>query len=86
DRSYTDQGTLLSRDQPKAVITELSLVVEQSLNIVQKGRVISSNNGDIPIVADTLCVHGDTKNALELLMALRTAFENHGIRVKAFSQ
>jgi UPF0271 protein len=84
DRSYTSHGTLLPRDQPNAVLTDFSLVVEQSLNIVKKGRVISSNNEEIPIVADTLCVHGDTKNALELLMALRAAFENHGIRVKAF--
>lgn len=70
DRRYQDNGALVSRNQPGAVLDKLNMVaqVEQMLN---RGQVTTMSGKNISIKADTLCVHGDNQSALEGVKAIR---------------
>jgi UPF0271 protein len=83
DRSYQDDGSLTSRRQPGAMITELQQSIDQVLTMVQQGYVRSVSGKDVPLQADTLCVHGDQPGALAFAQGLRGALETAGITLRA---
>lgn len=63
DRSYQDNGSLTPRSQPNALIEDEEKAVAQVLQMVQTGMVTTASGKEIPIAADTVCIHGDGKNA-----------------------
>lgn len=65
DRAYTDEGTLLSRREPGAVLTATG-AAEQAVALAN-GTLHSCNGIPLSLVADSLCVHGDTPDALAAL-------------------
>jgi UPF0271 protein len=70
DRNYNDDLSLVSRKQSNAIISEPSLVLEQLFRMVQDQQVRTGSGVLQTIVADTYCIHGDTPNALQILMYL----------------
>ncbi|MBD0333188.1 MAG: LamB/YcsF family protein, partial [Chitinophagaceae bacterium] len=70
DRTYQDDGTLTPRTQPSALIGDANKSVQQVLLMVNKGKVITISGKEISIVAETICIHSDTKNAVELAKKL----------------
>lgn len=67
DRNYQDSGLLVARSEKNAVIHEPQQVLER-LNILKStGNIVSVNGKALDLVVDTLCVHGDTENALEMV-------------------
>ncbi|MVW72402.1 LamB/YcsF family protein [Bordetella sp. 15P40C-2] len=83
DRSYQDDGSLTPRSQPGAMIEDVDTAIAQVLNMVQNRVVRSVNGRDVPVQADTLCIHGDQPNALVFARALREALSKAGIEVRA---
>jgi UPF0271 protein len=83
DRAYLADGTLVPRSMAGAVLHESSAVVERAVAMVTEGVVTAVSGEVIPVVADTLCVHGDTPNAVELLTSLRTGLVTAGVEVSA---
>lgn len=81
DRAYTPEGTLLSRRQPGAVIKDPQEVSERALRMVKEGVVIAVDGTTIPLEAQTLCVHGDTPTAVDLVRSIRQAMEADGVAV-----
>lgn len=73
DRTYQDDGSLTPRSQPGALIEDESKAVQQVLQMMQKKTVTTVSGKEIPIVAETVCIHGDGKNAVELAKALFNA-------------
>lgn len=71
DRRYTDEGHLVSRQYPHALLTEMDEVMAQAYNFKVKGGTFSENRQWLPIEVDCLCVHSDTENALALVVALK---------------
>ena len=63
DRSYQDDGSLTPRTRAGAMIEDLDRAVEQVLGMVREGKVRSIDGRDVPVQADTLCIHGDQPNA-----------------------
>ena len=86
DRAYTNEGTLVPRSKPGAVIHDLGLVAERVLSIVNHQRVKSIDSVEIPIVAQTICVHGDTPGAVEMTKLIRKRLEESSIVVAPFGQ
>lgn len=82
DRAYTPEGTLVSRRQPGAVIKEPEKVAERALKMAKEGKVIAVDGKEIPLVAQTLCVHGDTPGAVNLVKMIRERLEKEGIQVQ----
>jgi KipI family sensor histidine kinase inhibitor len=73
DRAYTADGRLLSRRLPGAVIHEPEIVAERAVRMVAEQRVIAADGTSVPLDAQTLCVHGDTPSAVDLLQKIRAA-------------
>jgi len=86
DRAYEADGTLVSRSEPGAVHTELSVITNQAVSLAKKGRVTARNGEVIEVPADTLCIHGDTPGAAEAARAVRAVLESHGVEIRAHTK
>jgi UPF0271 protein len=69
DRAYEADGTLRSRALPGAVFEDSELAARQAVRLARRGDI------------DTLCIHGDTPNALAIARAVREALEDEDIRI-----
>lgn len=84
DRAYTAQGTLVPRKQAGAVIHDVSLVADRVLSMVKDKTVTAIDGSSISISAQTICVHGDTPGAIDMIKAIRSRLEAEGIALKPF--
>lgn len=84
DRNYTHEGKLVSREFDKALITNEVLVVNRCIQMVCDSKIRSVSGQEIDLEAQSICVHGDTENALGLLKSIRTGFAKSSIVVKSF--
>lgn len=66
DRSYQDDGSLTPRSMANALIEEVDKATAQVLQMVRGGTVTTVSGHIIPITAETICIHGDGKHAVEL--------------------
>ncbi|OGP62689.1 MAG: hypothetical protein A2V65_00065 [Deltaproteobacteria bacterium RBG_13_49_15] len=82
DRAYTPEGTLVSRRKPGAVIKDPKEVARRALLMAAEGVVVAVDGTRIPLEAQTICVHGDTPSAVELVRSIRETFKSEGIVLK----
>ncbi len=73
DRTYQDDGRLTPRSNPRALINETDKAVQQVLQMIKEGTVTTVSGNMIPIVAETICFHGDGKHAVEIAKAIHDA-------------
>ncbi len=82
DRAYTPEGTLQSRKIKGAVITDPSQVAKRALDMAKNGKVTAVDGAQIDLEVHTLCVHGDTPTALELVKTIRQVLETNQVILK----
>lgn len=82
DRSYQDDGSLTPRSHAGAMIEDVDQAVAQVVRMVKEGVVRSQSGKDVPVQADTLCIHGDQPNALVFASGIRRALEAASIRIQ----
>ena len=78
DRAYQADGSLVPRSQPGAVLQDSGQAIAQALDIVMRQQVTTVDGQVIPLQADTLCIHGDTPQAVAFARALRAALAEIG--------
>ena len=83
DRAYNDDGSLVARSKPGAVIHDPEAAVARAVKMAKEGKVISINGKEIDIRADSICVHGDNPKAIETVIKLRNALFEQGVEVKS---
>lgn len=83
DRSYQDDGSLTPRDRPQAMITSRNDSIHQVLQMIQQGTVRSVNGIEVPVQADTICIHGDGAHAVEFAEGLYEMLLKEGIQIVA---
>ena len=83
DRTYQKDGTLTPRSQANSMITDDEKAIAQVLKMVQEKRVTSVDGGEIPLQADTICVHGDGEHALNFAKKIKEKLEEANILVKS---
>lgn len=81
DRAYTDEGTLVPRGESGAVITDENAAIAQVLSMTSSGKVVSINDKEVAVKADSLCVHGDGAHAVEFVLKIKAALNAKGIKV-----
>jgi UPF0271 protein len=81
DRSYTDEGMLVPRREPGAVLHGADTVVAHVRRMLEAGGLVSRSGKVLPTPMHSLCVHGDTPGAVEHARHLRTALESIGWRM-----
>ncbi len=83
DRNYMPDGSLVPRSRPEALIGDAGEALRRVVRVVREGRIRAVDGTDIPLRADSVCVHGDGPHAAELARALRQGLEREGITVVA---
>jgi UPF0271 protein len=83
DRAYNADGSLVNRRLPGAMITDPAEAAQRMVNLVTTGTLTTIDGQELPLVADTICTHSDTPGAVEIVTAVRQAFEEAGITIKA---
>jgi UPF0271 protein len=83
DRTYQADGTLTPRSHKHALIHEPEIAVKQVIKMVKTGCVQAVDGTNVPIQADTICVHGDGKEALDFVQELRRALQEEGIIIRS---
>lgn len=84
DRAYNDDGSLVNRKLPGAVIHDAQQAAARAVMMAKEHKVISINGKEIPLQADSICVHGDNAQAIELVCTIRSALKAEGIAIKNF--
>ncbi|PKR83335.1 LamB/YcsF family protein [Heyndrickxia camelliae] len=86
DRTYQQDGSLTPRTQPHALITNKETSIQQVIRMVKEGKVESLQGIDVPIQADTICIHGDGENALEFAKYITTSLKQAGIQITKINE
>jgi UPF0271 protein len=84
DRAYLADGRLVPRGAPEALLAP-DAAVAQAVELATKGTVTAIDGARIPIAAESICLHGDGRAAVELAASVRAALIEQGIDVEAFS-
>jgi UPF0271 protein len=84
DRRYEENGSLRSRSLPGALLEDADEVAEQVLKMVSNKTVIAITGKEIPVTAETICIHGDGKHAVEFAQTIYQNLKNHSIEIKPF--
>jgi UPF0271 protein len=82
DRRYARDGSLLSRRLPGSVITDVREAESQALLLVREGRAVTPDGEAVLVQAETLCIHGDTPDAVAFARAIRSALDRAGVAVR----
>ena len=82
DRAYTPEGNLVSRNQPGAVIKDPEVVSQRAFKMANEGKVTAVDGTSISLEVRTLCVHGDTPTAVDLVKSIRAVLKDNSVEVK----
>ncbi len=85
DRAYTDAGLLVERSCPGAVLREAEDVAERVLAMVLEGAIITISGQRLATGIDSVCVHGDSPNAVAVAKAVRARLEKAGVALAPFA-
>ncbi|AUN95981.1 LamB/YcsF family protein [Pseudazoarcus pumilus] len=83
DRAYTDEGHLMPRSQPGAVLTERAACVAHVLRMLEAGAIVSASGKRLEVPFHSVCVHGDNVHAVEVAHAVRDALTGAGCTLVA---
>ena len=78
DRAYLDDGQLMPRARPGAVLHDAQACVDHVLRMVQAQAIVTATQRQLPCRIDSICVHGDGPEAVATARAVRQALEAAG--------
>lgn len=84
DRAYTAQGVLVSRREKGAVLHDPDVVAQRMLRLVREGVVEAIDGRDACVEAQSICVHGDSPDAVAIAARVRSLFEAEGVAIRSF--
>lgn len=82
DRVYEEDGHLVSRTEPNAVLTTDEEIITQVLRIVKDQQVKTKSGNMLRMHANTLCFHGDGKNVSAVVRKARKVLEENNVRIE----
>ena len=82
DRAYLKDGSLMPRSREGSVIHDAALAASRVVRMVTKGTVTADDGSEIQFRPDSICLHGDTKEAVEMAAAVRRALEDAGASIR----
>jgi 5-oxoprolinase (ATP-hydrolysing) subunit A len=81
DRAYQPNGLLLARNVPGAVLHDPGAMAERAVRLAVHGEIVASDGTVIDSAARSLCIHGDTPDAVAIAKAVRSALEAAGLEI-----
>lgn len=86
DRAYTDEGNLVPRSQPGAVLARTADCVAHVLRMLDAGGIVSVSGKRLQVPFHSVCVHGDNAHSIEIATAVKKALLEHGCELKPLPQ
>lgn len=84
DRGYNPDGTLVSRREPNAVMTDAQHVADRVLQVASTGAVTAIDGSVVNVQAESVCVHGDSPGSVELTRSVVAKLKGEGIEIRSF--
>lgn len=82
DRNYEENLSLVSRKKEDAILHKNSRILNHILGMIHREKITAINGVEVPIKASTFCVHGDTKNAVEILEFLSKELPKYNVKIQ----
>ena len=86
DRAYMDDGTLVPRTMPGAMVHDKDLAIARTVRMVKEGKVTAITGEEVPLDANSICVHGDNPSAVEFVKKIRATLEAEGVKIAPISE
>ena len=86
DRNYEDDGNLVSRKKPHALITDPEQAKQHVLKMVKTQSLNCHSGKQIPCEIDSVCIHGDNTSALATAKSIKTNLLNNGFKLKTLNK
>jgi UPF0271 protein len=86
DRNYEDNGRLVSRDQAHALKSDVIEATQNIINMLNDRAILCYSGKRIPCQIDTICVHGDGENAIDIVRNIKKNLEKAGLIFKPLSK
>jgi UPF0271 protein len=84
DRGYGDDGNLVPRSEPAAMIEDPEQACQRLLRFLDSGRMPTVSGGSVALEAHSICIHGDSPHAVAMATLVRTSLIAHGLELAAF--
>jgi len=81
DRAYLSDGNLVPRSRPGAVIHDAQAAAERVVRMATEGKVASIEGDEILFRPHSICMHGDTAEAVEMARVTRVMLESAGVKI-----
>ena len=81
DRAYNADGTLVPRGSSGAVVENPDEVVGRVHSLARDNAVHAATGETVPLEANTVCVHGDTPTAVELVRGIAQKLNSDGLEL-----
>ncbi|WP_392425531.1 LamB/YcsF family protein [Barrientosiimonas humi] len=85
DRAYTDDGTLAPRSEPGAVLHDADEIADRARRMVVEGVVETTSGDTVAVDADSVCLHGDSPDAVAAATAVRAVLADAGVTIRPFA-
>jgi UPF0271 protein len=85
DRNYEDDGNLISRKKPNALITDPQQAKKHVLHMVKNQTLNCHSGKQIPCQIDSVCIHGDNKNSLTTAKSIKDNLLDNGLKLKTLN-
>jgi UPF0271 protein len=82
DRTYREDGSLTPRNEAHSLIDDPRLALHQVLKLIREGKVKTGSGKEIPLIAETICIHGDGPHALEFAGVLYRSLKEEGLDIR----
>ena len=86
DRNYEDDGNLVSRKKPEALIKEPELAKKHVLTMVKNQAINCLSGKQIPCAIDSVCIHGDNKSSLATAKSIKNNLASNGLILKPLNK
>ena len=81
DRNYEDDGNLISRLTPNALITDPKITQNHVLSMVKNQSLNCFSGKKIPCEIDSVCIHGDNKSSLEIAQLIKQNLIDNNLKL-----
>src|SRR5207302_1496348 len=85
DRGYTEEGRLVPRGKPGAMIEDPDEAADRVLAMVEAGAIFTVAGTRLPTDIGSVCVHGDSPHAVETARRVRARLEAAGVKLAPFA-
>ena len=82
DRAYQTNGLLVPRQLPGSVLHDKLAISERAVRLARHGEIVAVDGGVIRTTARSLCIHGDTPDAVAIARAVKSALFLAGVEIR----